>query len=101
MTLTDDELRTETFAERRSALPFHVPLHGRLRRLTRWSVAMDTIGSPLLWLVFAGVVVAALLVDLVLMRHGGPHKVTFKEAGWWSLGWVALALAFRQAVGCD
>ncbi|QDA57338.1 TerC family protein [Thermomonas aquatica] len=56
---------------------------------------MDTIGSPLLWLVFAGVVVAALLVDLVLMRHGGPHKVTFKEAGWWSLGWVALALAFN------
>ncbi|HWS79202.1 MAG TPA: TerC family protein, partial [Thermomonas sp.] len=56
---------------------------------------MDTIGSPLLWLVFAGVVVVALLVDLVLMRHGGPHKVTFKEATWWSLGWVALALAFN------
>ena len=56
---------------------------------------METIGSPLLWLVFAGVVIAALLIDLVLMRHGGPHKVTFKEAAWWSLGWVALALAFN------
>ena len=56
---------------------------------------MDSIGSPLLWLVFAGVVVVALLVDLVLMRHGGPHKVTFKEATWWSLGWVALAMAFN------
>jgi tellurite resistance protein TerC len=56
---------------------------------------MQTIGSPLLWLVFAGVVVAALLVDLVLMRHGGPHKVAFREAAWWSLGWVALALAFN------
>ena len=56
---------------------------------------METIGSPLLWLVFAGVVVVALLVDLVLMRHGGPHKVTFKEATWWSLGWVALAMAFN------
>lgn len=56
---------------------------------------METIGSPLLWLVFAGVVVAALLVDLVLMRHGGPHKVTFREAAWWSLGWVALAMAFN------
>ena len=55
---------------------------------------MDTIGSPLLWLVFGGVVAAALLVDLVLMRHGGPHKVTFKEAAWWSLGWIALAMAF-------
>ena len=56
---------------------------------------MDTIGSPLLWLVFAGVVVAALLADLVLMRHGGPHKVGFREAAWWSLGWVALAMAFN------
>ena len=56
---------------------------------------METIGSPFLWLVFAGVVAAALLVDLVLMRHGGPHKVTFKEAAWWSLGWVALAMAFN------
>ena len=56
---------------------------------------METIGSPLLWLVFAGVVVAALLIDLVLMRHGGPHKVTFREAAWWSLGWVGLAMAFN------
>jgi tellurite resistance protein TerC len=56
---------------------------------------METIGSPLLWLVVGGVVAAALLVDLVLMRHGGPHKVAFKEAAWWSLGWVALAMAFN------
>ena len=56
---------------------------------------METIGSPFLWLVFGGVVIAALLIDLVLMRHGGPHKVTFKEAAWWSVGWVALALAFN------
>jgi tellurite resistance protein TerC len=56
---------------------------------------MESIGTPFLWLMFAGVVVVALLVDLVLMRHGGPHKVTFKEATWWSLGWVALALAFN------
>ena len=56
---------------------------------------MDTIGSPLLWSAFAVVVAVALLVDLVLMRHGGPHKVSFKEAAWWSLGWVALAMAFN------
>ena len=56
---------------------------------------MQTIGSPMLWGVFALVVVVALLIDLVLMRHGGPHQVTFKEATWWSLGWVALALAFN------
>ena len=56
---------------------------------------METIGSPVLWLAFGVVVVVALLVDLVLMRHGGPHKVSFKEAAWWSVGWVALALAFN------
>ncbi|QIL19439.1 TerC family protein [Thermomonas sp. HDW16] len=56
---------------------------------------MDTIGSPVLWLAFGAVVVVALLADLVLMRHGGPHKVTFKEAAWWSVGWVILALAFN------
>ena len=56
---------------------------------------MQTIASPLLWGMFAVVVVVALLVDLVLMRHGGPHKVSFKEAAWWSLGWVLLAMAFN------
>lgn len=59
---------------------------------------METIGSPGLWVAFAAVVIAALLVDLVLMRHGGPHKVTMREATWWSLGWVALALAFNAAL---
>ena len=56
---------------------------------------MQTIGNLWMWGGFVAVVVTALLVDLVLMRHGGPHKVTFKEATWWSLGWVVLALAFN------
>ncbi len=59
---------------------------------------MQSIGSPLLWSVFAALVVAALLVDLVLMRHGGPHKVTFKEAAWWSVAWVALSFAFNAGL---
>ena len=40
----------------------------------------------------------ALSVDLLLMRHGGPHKVSFRQAAWWSAGWVALALAFNAAL---
>jgi len=56
---------------------------------------MQTIGNVWLWGGFGAVVIIALLVDLVLMRHGGPHKVTFKEALWWSIGWVVLALAFN------
>ncbi|TXI48192.1 MAG: TerC family protein [Lysobacter sp.] len=59
---------------------------------------MQTIGSPLLWGTFGALVIVALLVDLVLMRHGGEHKVTFKEALGWSVGWVALALAFNAGL---
>ena len=59
---------------------------------------MQTIGSPFLWLAFGVVVVTALLIDLVLMRHGGPHKVTFKEAVYWSIGWIGLALAFNAGL---
>ena len=59
---------------------------------------MHTIGNPWLWGGFAAVVIVALLVDLVLMRHGGPHKVKFKEALWWSIGWVCLALAFNAGL---
>ncbi|MCL7714829.1 TerC family protein [Stenotrophomonas mori] len=59
---------------------------------------MQTIGNPWLWGGFIAVVIAALLIDLVLMRHGGPHKVTFKEALLWSVGWVALALAFNAGL---
>ena len=58
---------------------------------------METIGNPWLWAGFGGLVVIALLVDLVLMRHGGPHRVTFREALLWSIGWVALALLFDLA----
>ena len=57
---------------------------------------MDTIGNPLLWGAFAALVVVALLVDLVLMRHGGPHRVTFKEALFWSIGWIGLAIWMYQ-----
>jgi len=59
---------------------------------------MESIGSPLLWSAFGALVVLALMVDLVLMRHGGPHKVTFKEAAWWSVAWIALALAFNAGL---
>ncbi|MGV8960058.1 MAG: TerC family protein [Stenotrophomonas sp.] len=59
---------------------------------------MHTIGNMWLWGGFVIVVIAALLADLVLMRHGGPHKVSFKEALWWSLGWVALAMLFNAGL---
>jgi len=59
---------------------------------------METIGNAWLWAGFSGLVLLALGADLLLMRHGGAHRVRFKEAAWWSLGWVALALAFNLAL---
>ena len=56
---------------------------------------MHTIGSPLLWLVFGLVVVVALIVDFLVLRAGGAHKVSFKEAAIWSVCWIVLALLFN------
>lgn len=56
---------------------------------------MHTIGTTGLWTAFALIVVAALVVDFLVLRSGGPHRVSFREALIWSLAWVGLALAFN------
>ncbi len=56
---------------------------------------MQTIGTWWMWAAFTTLVVAALIVDLLVMRQQGAHKVSFPEALRWSLGWVALALLFN------
>lgn len=56
---------------------------------------MHTIATPMMWAGFTGVVVAALVVDLLVLRGKGPHKVATREALLWSCAWIALALAFN------
>lgn len=56
---------------------------------------MHTIGTPALWLAFSVVVVVALIVDFVVLRAGGAHKVSFKEAILWSIAWIVLAMLFN------
>ena len=56
---------------------------------------METIATPLMWTVFTVFVIAALAVDLMVMRSNGPHKVSSREALWWSLAWIGLAMAFN------
>lgn len=56
---------------------------------------MHSIASPLLWIVFGVVVLAALAVDLLMMRSLGPHRVALREALLWSAAWIALALLFN------
>jgi tellurite resistance protein TerC len=55
---------------------------------------MITIGTPLLWSLFAAFVVVALAIDFLAMRQQGAHAVSMKEAGIWSLIWVAVSFAF-------
>ncbi len=49
-----------------------------------------------LWVAFVVIVVVALAVDL--LAHRNDHVIKFKEAAWWSVGWVALAVAFGVLV---
>ncbi len=55
---------------------------------------MDTVGTWWMWLAFAGFVVLAVSVDLVVLRAQGAHRVSNREALLWTLVWVALALLF-------
>jgi tellurite resistance protein TerC len=55
---------------------------------------MESIGSPLMWSLFAAFVVVALLVDFFAMSRQGAHRVSIKEATVWSLVWVAVSFVF-------
>ncbi|MBX3615518.1 MAG: TerC family protein, partial [Burkholderiaceae bacterium] len=55
---------------------------------------MISIGTPLLWSLFAAFVLVALAVDFLAMSRQGAHAVTMREAGIWSLVWVAVSFAF-------
>ena len=54
--------------------------------------ALDTIGTPTLWAVTIGLVVALLALDFLLTRR--PHEVSLREALGWSAFYIALPLAF-------
>ncbi len=55
---------------------------------------METVGALWMWLGFAAFVVVAIAVDLLVMEKQGAHKVTMKEAAWWSVLWFSLSFVF-------
>ena len=55
---------------------------------------MMSVGTPLMWLLFAAFVLVALLVDFLAMNKQGAHKVTMGEAAVWSVIWVAVSFVF-------
>jgi tellurite resistance protein TerC len=48
----------------------------------------------MLWIVFIVTVVAALCIDFFAMNKQGAHRVSLKEAGLWSIAWIALSFVF-------
>ncbi|MBD8525738.1 TerC family protein [Pseudomarimonas arenosa] len=56
---------------------------------------MHSVGTPGMWAAFIALVIVAIVVDLLVLRSNGPHKVSAREALLWSLAWVALAAVFN------
>jgi tellurite resistance protein TerC len=56
---------------------------------------MDTIAPTWLWIFFVAAVLAALVVDFVVLEKQGAHEVGVKEALHWSIVWVLLSFAFN------
>lgn len=54
---------------------------------------MESIGTWWMWTAFAVIVTVMLAIDLML-GGGKQHRVSFREAGAWSIAWVCVALAF-------
>jgi tellurite resistance protein TerC len=55
---------------------------------------MESIGTWWMWAGFGLFVVLAIAVDLLVMEKQGAHKVTIKEAAWWSVVWFSLSFVF-------
>ena len=59
---------------------------------------MDTIGNVWLWAGFALFVVAALALDMIVLKKEGAHRVGMREALVWSAVWVAVSLVFAGSL---
>jgi len=58
---------------------------------------MISVGGPVVWGIFAAVVIIMLALDLGVF-HRKAHVVGFREAAVWSLVWIGLALLFNVLV---
>jgi tellurite resistance protein TerC len=56
--------------------------------------SMISVGTPLMWSLFAAFVVIALAIDFFAMNKQGAHAVSMREAGLWSILWVGVSFAF-------
>ncbi|MBS7808630.1 TerC family protein [Variovorax sp. PCZ-1] len=55
----------------------------------------ESVAPAWLWAVFIVIVIAALIIDFVVLNKQGAHEVGVKEAINWSIIWVALSFLFN------
>ncbi|UCH54231.1 MAG: TerC family protein [Pseudomonadota bacterium] len=55
---------------------------------------MLTVGTPLMWTLFAAFVLVALLIDFFTLNRQGARKVSMRDAAVWSFVWVAVSFLF-------
>ena len=56
---------------------------------------LESVGNIWIWSAFLVLLVAALAVDLLVLKGKGASPVSFREALNWSIAWVALSLLFN------
>jgi len=58
---------------------------------------LETVGTPLAWAGFVGLILALLAVDLGVF-HRKTHAVGLREAAIWTVVWIGLAAMFNLAI---
>jgi tellurite resistance protein TerC len=58
---------------------------------------ITTTGSPMLWVGFTAFVILLLVIDLGVF-HKKSREVSTKEAIWWTVVWIGLALLFNLGI---
>jgi tellurite resistance protein TerC len=59
----------------------------------------ESVAPMWLWVIFIAIVIAALIVDFVILNKQGSHEVSVKEAINWSIIWVANEKALEFLTG--
>lgn len=55
---------------------------------------IESTGTPILYLGFSLLVIVLLAIDFFMLKTQGAHRVSVREAVAWSVGWIAISLAF-------
>jgi len=61
------------------------------------AMSFETVGSPVAWVGFIGLILALLAIDLGVF-HRTTHSVGLREAAVWSAVWIGLAAIFNLAI---